>query len=168
MFRTLFTAVSFLLFTSHSVFASDEVELQIHNVDQGHCSTLRVKNQETGNVNYLLVDVGSSSHKKEFIYTKQQAALEEETETVSSPLTFVQEHLKAPSPPYSAKKPSDFRATLEEPEYGEGENEEKVEKSFIQELRNTLIEQGATRRKEEKKVKKKKRKAKKKRYLLSI
>ena len=138
MFRVLF--VFFLIvFFSPSSFAS-KVELEVYNVGQGNCVLVKTQHKKE-NPRYMLVDIGSSAHKKEFAYTKLLSPLKDEKTEKQSPSSV--DFSSSPSKPQSTVKEAFPYQDLESDEQS-WNNSKKTRKkseeedSVIEKLRKKL------------------------------
>ncbi len=120
-----------------------KLELEVQNVGQGNCILVRVQQPEQ-DPQYMMIDIGTSSYKKEFAYTATVSPTkEEETQVPSSPSeSFIGQMtplsiVKKINP----KKDPDQKAWTKESKKKEVK-EEKGENTFIQSLREKLKKKG--------------------------
>lgn len=131
-----FVFVFFIL--PYKTLTAGRVDIEVLNVGQGNCILVKFKEAQK-EPRYMLVDIGSSSYKKEFSYTELISNFQKEGEEDS-------ESLGSPTIPPSIKKRANPSLELEEREWRDTTRKKvrkkKVEEiPFLESLRNKLKKQ---------------------------
>ena len=127
--------VSFFLHFSYSTLIAGKVDIEVLNVGQGNCILVSFQHKHK-NPEYMLVDIGTSSYKKEFAYKNIVYPTQEEAYDTLSPLSMSN---FSPTIPTSTKKAVFPKKDLEDLDWEEKEKKTiEGEDTFFQNLRKKL------------------------------
>ncbi len=137
MKRVVYFIILALLFPSRPLTAG-KVEIEVLNVGQGNCILVKVHHKDK-DPEHMIVDIGTSSYKKEFAYTKLVFSTQDAKPNISSP-SLIRDF--NPTIPVSTLKKVFPKKELDEVEWvKKGKKAAEGEDTFLQGLRKKIEKQ---------------------------